>query len=158
MGAAEGDVFHACLNRSSVVGFRQYSGACVLVKVFVKGVCMLLMPVLSGVVGLGLILLMMFFLYKGTITRKEQHCPKDVWTTVIWNFGTGYPKDFRLDIESEKEASLAGEFREQKYFWIFPQTPRTGQLQPILNFHRDWINARYTVAIKPKTDVVVRIS
>lgn len=118
---------------------------------------MSLIPVFSGIIGLTLCVLMIFFVLKGASTPKEQRCLRDQWTTVIRNFGTGYPKDFRLEIVTENGSVPEGEFCEQKYLWIFPKTPKLGKLQSNLSFHRDWINARYVVSIKPTEDAIVKV-
>lgn len=117
-----------------------------------------LVSILSGSVGLLICVVMMYIVLKGASASKEQRCPKDQWATVIRNFGTGYPKDFHLEIGTENGSALAGEFCEQKYFWIFPTTPKNGALQPNMTFHRNWINARYVVSVKPASDVIVKIS
>ena len=86
---------------------------------------------------------------------KTVSCPKNSWTTIIGNFGTGYPKTFYLTIAADAGQPVTGQFREQRYFWIIPETPTEGHLQPQMQFHRYWINGIYSVKIKPDVDCTV---
>jgi hypothetical protein len=85
--------------------------------------------------------------------KKKVSCPGGRWTTLISNFGTGMPKTFTVSFTSESDSYIGGEFVEKKYFWIFPKTPVKGQLVPLMEFHRDWINGIYSVKVKPENDV-----
>lgn len=86
---------------------------------------------------------------------KTIKCPAGKFTKIISNFGRGYPQDFEITITSEKGETISGVYFENRYFWIFPQTPIEGKLEPKMLFHRQWINGIYSVEIKPDIDVVV---
>jgi len=87
---------------------------------------------------------------------KTITCPKNQTTKIICNFGRAYPQDFEIIITSENGEKLSGIYIEKKYFWIFPETPKIGNLEPQMFFHRNWINGIYSVHIKPDIDVVVK--
>ncbi len=90
------------------------------------------------------------------VGKKKVLCPAGKWTTLISNFGTGMPKTFAVSFTSD-HGYIGGEFVEHKYLWIFPKTPVKGQLQPLMEFHREWINGIYSVKVKPETDTVAEI-
>jgi len=113
--------------------------------------------IISGIIGLLLILILGFVLVRGVWVKKTVRCPKDEWTTVISNFATAMPKDWNLSFKSTDNSPIAGEYREQKYFWLFPKTPQHGTLKEHMTFHRDWVNARYILKVKPTSDLVTSI-
>jgi hypothetical protein len=53
--------------------------------------------------------------------------------------------------------AVAGEFEESMSTWVFPGTPRTGQLQPEMVLERGYWNTFYTVRIRPLEAVTVTI-
>lgn len=112
---------------------------------------------ISSIISLLLVSVLIFFLFKGVHVRKQRTCAKDQWTTIISNFGTGIPRTFRITFTTKDGKILAGKYIEQRYFWIFPQSPSEGDLKPTMNFHRNWINAIYKLKIFPDTDVGVTI-
>ena len=96
-------------------------------------------------------------LAKGVRVKKRRACPRDQWTTIISNFGTGIPRIFTVTLTARDGGSVEGKYIEQKHLWIFPMAHREGNLEPRLTFRRDWINAIYTVKILPTSDVEVSI-
>ena len=86
---------------------------------------------------------------------KKIICKKNKLTKIISNFGRGYPQTFNVRIISEVNEKVSGIYIEQRYFWIFPETPIVGDLTKEMQFHRYWINGIYSVAIKPDSNVVV---
>lgn len=88
---------------------------------------------------------------------KKKLCKKDKITRIISNFGTGYPKTFRISFSSSSGEKISGTYIEKRYFWVFPQKPTEGELKPNMQFHRKWINGIYSVSIKPDQDLEVEI-
>lgn len=88
---------------------------------------------------------------------KTKLCKKDKFTKIISNFGSGYPKTFKISIKSANGEKISGTYIEKRYLWIFPQKPIEGELNPNMQFHRKWINGIYSVALKPNCDVEVTI-
>jgi hypothetical protein len=84
-------------------------------------------------------------------------CPAGTWTPIVKNFGSGYPRTFHVELASADGGPLRGEWKEKRFFWIFPQPAVFGSLAPALEFHRKWINAIYSVHIKPEEDVVATV-
>jgi hypothetical protein len=93
----------------------------------------------------------------GIFDKKRVRCPSGVWTTVVWNFGSGYPKTFRVRVEAADAGPVSGEYRERRALWIIPQEPVVGALAPEMEFHRRWINAYYAIEIKPARDVFAEV-
>ncbi|OQY04184.1 MAG: hypothetical protein B6I20_03530 [Bacteroidetes bacterium 4572_117] len=83
-------------------------------------------------------------------------CKKGQFTSIINNFGKGYPQTFNIEISAEQNEEISGTYIEKRYFWIFPQTPIKGKLKAQMQFHRKWINGIYSVDIKPDMDVMVK--
>ncbi len=94
----------------------------------------------------------------GFFNRKSVECPVNKWTRIIFDFGKGYPETIAVTFESKGGGEVQGEYREKRYFWIFPQQPATGPLQPQMTFSRYWINGVYTVDICPKVDCMAHFS
>jgi hypothetical protein len=89
---------------------------------------------------------------------KAIACMAGEWTTLISNFGSGMPARWTISLEATDPGVLvSGEFYERRHFWIFPQAPVTGPLQPRMVFTRYWINAIYVVKIKPDFQVTAVI-
>lgn len=86
---------------------------------------------------------------------KKIICPAGQPTTIISNFGRGYPQTFTIEIQSAEGLPVTGKFIEKHYLWIFPENPVTGKLSEKMYFHRRWIDGIYSVAIIPDVDVVV---
>ena len=89
--------------------------------------------------------------------KKTIPCPAGEWTQVLFHFGRGYRQEIDLCIEADEGAEVAGEYREIRQFWIFPEGPRTGPLEPEMAFTRQWINSIYRLSFQPETDCVVTI-
>jgi hypothetical protein len=85
-------------------------------------------------------------------------CPKNQSTRIINSIATGLPRVFSVKITPADGLTLSGIFEERRCFWIFPQTPVTGELKPKMEFTRKWINAFYSVRIKPDQDAWVEIA
>ena len=100
---------------------------------------------------------MVYLTFLGTKTANEVHCPKGEWTTVISTFATGTPASWKLEVEAQQENNIDGIYQEQRFFWVFPNSPTEGHLAPVLHVHRKWINARYILKIRPEHDVIVKI-
>ncbi|MBI1889536.1 MAG: hypothetical protein HYS18_02705 [Burkholderiales bacterium] len=88
---------------------------------------------------------------------KIIECPKDQWTTLISNFGTGISAVWTIRLKAKGGEKIEGIFIEKRYWWVFPQAPTTGELREQMRFERYWINAIYSLKICPKTDVIVEI-
>jgi len=84
-------------------------------------------------------------------------CKAGKTTKIISNFGSGHAKTFKVDISGNGEL-ISGTFIEKKYLWIFPKAPNTGEIEPHMLFHRDWINGIYKVYVTPDQDVIVEIN
>ncbi len=93
----------------------------------------------------------------GFFGSRKVDCPKDEWTTLISNFGTGIPAYWTITFESKNGQVVEGRYLEKRYAWIFPQQAVEGQLKEKMDFQRYWINAIYSLKICPKTDVVAEI-
>jgi hypothetical protein len=86
---------------------------------------------------------------------KTIACPAGQWTTLVSNFGSGMPRTFEVRFEG---AEVSGEYVEKRHWWIFPQQPATGRLERHMSFHRRWINAIYSIKVKPDHDVTALVS
>lgn len=89
---------------------------------------------------------------------KEKFCKNNQFTKIISNFGNAYPETFHVKIIPQSNEIVSGVYRENRYLWIFPETPIEGNLSAIMQFNRYWINGIYSVSIKPDSDVVVQIT
>jgi len=87
--------------------------------------------------------------------KKQITCPAGQWTTLVSNFGSGMPRTFTVRLSG---GPVAGEWIEKRHWWIFPQAPTTGALAPEMSFHRRWINAIYSIKIKPEHDLVAHVA
>jgi hypothetical protein len=112
-------------------------------------------PLIAGAVGLVLIVGMIVWVVRGVSVAKQVHCPAGEWTFVIRNYATGTSASFTLALTTRDGQPVSGTYRERKSLWIFPQAPTTGKLASTLHFHRDWINARYSVEFSPDSAVQV---
>jgi hypothetical protein len=90
------------------------------------------------------------------VGTKTFRCPAGQWTTLVSNFGTGYPKSFRIELSGD--GSVAGEYVEKRHWWIFPQRPKTGPLAPVMTFERYWVNAIYSIKIRPEHGIVATVT
>ncbi len=88
---------------------------------------------------------------------RETFCPKNQYTKIIGNFGRGYPQTFEVKLIPKTQQKISGTFQENRYFWIFPQTPITGRLETHMSFDRYWINGIYSVYIKPDCDLMAQV-
>ncbi len=88
---------------------------------------------------------------------KTVTCPANKSTTIISNFGSGFPRTFEVTIRGAADSEVTGDYIEKRCFWIFPQSPVQGKLAARMQFHRYWINAIYSVSITPDQDVTVEI-
>ena len=84
-------------------------------------------------------------------------CKQGVWTNVVRNVGSGFPKTFRARLTPAQGVQVEGQYRERRAFWIVPMTPTIGRLAPLMRFQRDWINAYYSIAINPRHDLWIEI-
>ena len=88
---------------------------------------------------------------------KRIECPKDQWTTLISNFGTGLPAHWDIRFKAKDGGKIEGSYVEKRWRWIFPQKPATGKITEQMKFERYWINAIYSLKIRPETDVIAEI-
>ena len=88
---------------------------------------------------------------------RKIHCPADSWTRIISHFGRGYRQTLRVRIQPLEGTEVRGEYRERRYFWIFPETPGSGPLEAEMEFVRYWINGIYRVDIRPQMACEVEI-
>lgn len=93
----------------------------------------------------------------GFFGSRKVDCPKDEWTTLISNFGTGIPAYWTITFRSNNGTKVEGIYREKRYWWIFPQQTIEGPLSAHMIFHRRWINALYSLKVYPSSDVVAEI-
>jgi len=84
-------------------------------------------------------------------------CPAGSWTTIVSNFGSGYPKTFTIHFESVDGAPVDGTFEEKAALWIFSQPAKEGKLVPKMSFHRKWINGIYKIRVCPTSDVLAYV-
>jgi hypothetical protein len=89
--------------------------------------------------------------------KKPIQCPAGEWTTLISNFGSGYPKTFVVHLENADGKAIQGEYEEKRALWVFPQPAEKGQLVPQMRFHRKWINAIYKVRIRPTVALTAHV-
>jgi hypothetical protein len=90
------------------------------------------------------------------VGTKTIRCPAGQWTTLVSNFATGFPKTFRVELACD--GAITGEYVEKRHWWIFPQQPTTGPLAAVMTFDRYWINAIYSIKIRPERDIVATVS
>lgn len=90
-------------------------------------------------------------------SRKRVPCRAGELTQILFHFGRAYAQDLRVRIVADDGGPVAGEFREIRHFWIFPETPVVGPLEPEMTFHRRWIDGIYRIAITPDRDCVAHI-
>ena len=88
---------------------------------------------------------------------KKIVCPKNQWTTLISNFGTGLPACWNIRFVAQDSGNIEGSYREKRYWWIFPQKPVIGQISEQMKFERYWINAIYSLKVCPASDVIAEI-
>ena len=93
----------------------------------------------------------------GIFGIKKVSCPKNQWTTIISNFGTGMPAYWNITFKTSSGEKVDGTYIEKRYWWIFPQQPVTGKITEQMNFQRYWINAIYSLKVCPATDVIAVI-
>ena len=101
---------------------------------------------------------MVALVLRGAWVRKEVACTAGQWNTVIFNYATGMPASWTLSFETPNGDPVGGTYREQRALWIIPQGAKTGPLAPEMVFSRYWINAFYSLEVRPDTDVIIRIS
>lgn len=89
----------------------------------------------------------------GFFGPKNVTCPAGQWTTIISNAFVQFPATFTVHFEGE----VAGELEETKSSWIFPGSPRRGQLTARMTFRRGYWNTFYRVRVHPTTNVVAVI-
>jgi len=93
----------------------------------------------------------------GLFGIKRIECPKNQWTTLISNFGTGMPACWNIRLKADDGEKMEGSYIEKRWWWIFPQKPVTGELTEQMQFKRYWINAIYSLKICPDIDVIAEI-
>jgi len=102
--------------------------------------------------------LVLYFVVKGATTKRKISCKKNEWTNIINNFGTAMPKTWKITFISENKEPIKGKYIEKKYIWIIPGGIKEGKLKENMQFHRNWINAIYKLAVYPETDINVEIN
>lgn len=112
---------------------------------------------ISTTVSAIILIAVIILLYKGVRVKKRQTCPRNQWTAIISNFGTGYPRTFDVTFTSTTGENIAGKYTEQRFLWVFPGGIKEGNLESKVTFHRNWLNGRYKVKIFPHSDVEVTI-
>lgn len=85
---------------------------------------------------------------------RRIRCPAGEWTRIISSFASGYPRTFRVQLATDAGAPVQGDYVEKRAFWIVPQAAAHGSLAPAMQFHRRWINAIYSVTVRPTADSV----
>lgn len=66
------------------------------------------------------------------------------------------PKGWTFECVTADGTTPQGVRQEQRFAWIVPLNPRQAAVQPVMTFQRDWINAIYTVRIRPERDILIR--
>jgi hypothetical protein len=92
----------------------------------------------------------------GLFGVRRIECPKDQWTTLISNFGSGMPARWTIRFRA-RDGKVEGRYLERRWWWVFPQQPTTGELSQQMEFERYWIKAIYSLQVCPKTDVLAEI-
>ena len=92
----------------------------------------------------------------GLFGDKSVRCPAGQWTTLVKNFGSGYPRTFIVRLAGD--GPIRGQWVEKRHWWIFPQKETVGELASELRFERYWINAIYSIRICPEHDVVATVT
>ena len=93
----------------------------------------------------------------GIFGIKKVPCPKGVWTTLIRNFASGMPADWEITFKPKNGGRVSGHFIEKRAWWILPQDPVQGRLKRKMAFHRNWINAVYSLRVCPDQDLLAEI-
>ena len=117
----------------------------------------MLLPIIAGLAGLLVIVGLVFLLVKGVRVSKRQCCRQGEWSTIIFNFGTGFGRVFNISFRNAMNEAVSGEYLERRFTWVFPQEPTGGKLSSNMSFRRDLINAIYILKIRPDQDVEVTI-
>lgn len=92
----------------------------------------------------------------GFFRDKSIHCPAGQWSTLVKNFGSGYPRTFLVRLAGD--GPIRGQWIEKRHLWIFPQKETVGPLASELKFERYWINAIYSIRIRPEHDVIATVT
>lgn len=100
---------------------------------------------------------MIWLLIKGVRVKKRQHCPGGQWSVIIFNFGTGMRRVFKVKFDTGVDKLVTGKYLEQKFQWIFPSDPTDGMLTTNMSFTREQMNGIYILKIRPDIDVEVTI-
>jgi hypothetical protein len=93
----------------------------------------------------------------GLFGIKRIECPKNQWTTLISNFGTGMPACWNIRFVAKAGEKIEGSYMEKRWWWVFPRKPVTGIITEQMQFERYWINAIYTLQVCPNVDVIAEI-
>jgi hypothetical protein len=68
------------------------------------------------------------------------------------------PKTWTMTFLPLEAQLVSGKYIERRAFWIFPEQPVEGWLEPQMLFHRKWINAYYSLRVCPDVDLVTEIA
>lgn len=93
----------------------------------------------------------------GLFGKKTIECPRNQWTTLISNFGTGIPACWDIRFRAKDGGQVEGSYIEKRWWWVFPRKAVTGKITEKMQFERHWINAVYSLKICPETDVIAEI-
>ena len=78
---------------------------------------------------------------------RSVRCEPGVWTRILFSFGVGLEKDWKVTFTAEGE--ISGEAQVFKALWVFPRPPQSMPIRPNMVFQRDWVNGIFWVKIKP---------
>ena len=67
------------------------------------------------------------------------------------------PACWDITFNAKAGETIEGSYREQRWWWVFPQKPVTGKITERMKFERYWINAIYSLKICPDIDVIAEI-
>jgi hypothetical protein len=89
--------------------------------------------------------------------KRKIECPKDTWVKLIFDFGKGFPEEYRISFETRDGKPVSGTYEEQRFIGIYPQAVTLGKLKNQMRFRRYWINGIYKVKVRTTADTVAYI-
>ncbi len=108
-------------------------------------------------ISLAVLLGFIYGLVKLNLQVKQRRCLAQVWTKILFSFGSSMPKTFKVTVTPVGNTPLSGEIRRRHYHWIFPGRIEIVPLQKEQTFDRGYWDTIFWVEIKPDNEVEVRI-
>lgn len=89
--------------------------------------------------------------------QRKVECPSNTWVTLIFDFGKGFPEEYKISFETPDGKPVSGTYEEQRYFGIYPQAAITGEVKNQMSFRRYWINSIYKVKARTTADSIAYV-